>query len=178
MKKPFAVRILVFSVLLAVLGSKAARAGGGREILGERVAEFSVTDIGGKTHSLYGLLKGHDGVVVNFWGLRCGPCIEEIPALNKIFGRFRGKVAILGVNVDAVDADLLRSQIEKNGLALDYTVVPDPDFKLVDLFNLSAAPYTVVIDREGVVRYVHQDYKTGDETELEKVLDEVVRVKE
>ncbi len=37
-------------------------------------------------------------VLLNFWGSWCGPCAREIPDLVAIEERYRGQVAVIGVN--------------------------------------------------------------------------------
>ncbi len=55
-------------------------------------------------------------------------------------------------------------------LAIGYTVIPDPDFKVVDLYKMTAAPLTVVVDRGGKVRYRHENFVPGDEKGLEEAI--------
>ena len=140
-------------------------------MIGQAVEMFTVEDIAGNRVSLAELLKKYNAVVLNFWGARCGACIEEIPHMNALQIRYPDRIVVLGVNVDAVDAAFLREQMEKAKLTFEYPVVPDPDFRLVDQFKMTAAPLTIVIDSGGIVRYRHDNYLPGDE----KIIEEVVR---
>lgn len=157
-------------LLLPAAGWAGSPTKGPAALLGQKAPGFSMSDIDGKPVGLEALLARYEGVVVNFWGLRCSACLDEIPSLNAIREKYRDRVAILGVNVDAIDADTLRQMIEKGGPKISYLVVPDPDFKMIDLFRMVAAPLTIVVDRGGIVRYVHEDYRPGDEKELDTVL--------
>ncbi|NIS75696.1 MAG: redoxin domain-containing protein [Deltaproteobacteria bacterium] len=133
-------------------------------------SQFTVSNLQGKTLSLDKLLDTYKVVVLNFWGLRCGACIEEMPRLNEIYKKYRENIVILGINVDAVDGDFLEGQIDKMGFVMDYEVVPDPEFTMADLFQMTAAPLTVVIDSDGVIQYRHENYEPGDEKKLEEVI--------
>lgn len=138
--------------------------------IGGKAPQFTVSGIGGEKFSLDAILKDYEVVVLNFWGIRCGACIEEIPHLNRIYKNYRDRIMMLGINVDAVDGDFLREQIGKMGLVFEYEIVPDAEFAMVDLYQLIAAPLTIVIDSGGVIRYRHEDFVPGDEKELEEVI--------
>lgn len=157
-------------LLLPAPGWTGAPGQGPAAMVGQKAPGFNVADIDGKPLGLEPLLARFGGVVVNFWGLRCSACLDEIPALNAIAGKYRDRIAVLGVNVDAIDAETLRKMLDAGGPKLSYAVVPDPDFKMIEAFRMVAAPLTVVIDGGGVVRYVHEDYRPGDEKELDGVL--------
>jgi thiol-disulfide isomerase/thioredoxin len=55
-------------------------------------------------------------VVINYWATWCGPCIQEIPDLNKLAKYYRDKVVVLGVNFDQLNNAIL------NDLAQEYGV--------------------------------------------------------
>ncbi|NIO55073.1 MAG: redoxin domain-containing protein [Deltaproteobacteria bacterium] len=144
------------------------------ESVGANAPSFSVSNADGKTVSLEMLLSEKTAVVLNFWGLRCGACIEEIPHLNALYGKYGEWIEFLGVNVDAVDGAFLKEQMDKIGIVIEYEVIPDPEFSIADKYQLSAAPLTIVIDRNGLVRYRHENFEAGDEKKLEGVLESVL----
>ncbi len=146
----------------------------GGVVVGESAPEFSTANLDGKVITLDTLTKTDKIVILNFWGLRCGACLEEIPQLNEIYRKYKDDVSILGINVDAVDAQFLKQHMDKMGLVIEYEVVPDPEFILVDMFQLNAAPLTIVIDAEGTIRYRHEDYEPGDEKKLEGVIESLL----
>ncbi len=169
---------VLLSVLLfqsAAWGGDAAAGKSGTGTVGAKAPGFSAVTLAGERLESAKLLEKYRGVVVNFWGLRCGPCIEEMPHLNALFGKYGDRVAFLGVNVDAADGETLSQHIRKMGHDIRYPVIPDPDFRLVDAFGLSAAPLTVVIAPDGTVRYRHDDFKAGDEKALEEVVASLLR---
>ena len=51
-----------------------------------------------------------------------------------------------------------------------FPVISDPEFKIPDLYNLAGAPLSVVIGRGGTVLYRHEDFRPGDEREIEEVI--------
>ena len=54
-------------------------------------------------------------------------------------------------------------------------VVIDEGQVVSDLYDLEAMPSTVVIDRDGVVRYYHRGYKPGDESKYVDVVKKLIR---
>ncbi len=100
-------------------------------------------------------------VLVNFWATWCAPCRQEMPHLSKLYDKYGSSgFVLLGVNVD----DDTRNAVDlATKLGLKFPVSLDSDKKVSRLYDLSAMPSTVLIDREGRVRYVHRGYKDGYE---------------
>jgi peroxiredoxin len=170
-------RYLLLIFVLAALSAGVAVAGapaGEADPVGKPSPAFETADIAGNAVSSAKLMENGKVVVLNFWGLRCGACLAEMPSLNGLHERYKEKVTVLGVNNDGIDGAFLARQIGKMKLKIDYTVVPDPEMKIVDLFRMTMAPLTFVIDAKGVVRYRHENYTPGDEKELEEVVRSLV----
>ena len=118
-------------------------------------------------------------VVLNFWGVRCLPCLQEMPKLEHIYRKYKDQgMEMLGVNVDGVGSDIIRRSLRKQigGVELNvtYPLLLDLDFSIIDTYYLTVAPLTLVIDKEGVIRYMHIDYQPGDEIELEEAIKQVL----
>jgi len=69
---------------------------------------------------------------------------------------------LVGVNVDANSKDA-EQWLSKTPVS--FPVLFDRESKVSKLYDVSAMPSTVFIDRQGNVRDVHRGYKTGDEGE-------------
>ena len=115
-----------------------------------------------------------DVVMVNFWATWCGPCRQEMPLLDELYQRYsRVGFNLLGVNIDD-DSRRAMQMIEE--LGVNFPVLFDASKKVSELYDVDAMPVTVIIDREGTVRYVHQGYKPGYEdkylTEIRTLLRE------
>lgn len=164
--------LLLIPVLVILSAGPAfpAATGGESDPVGKPAPAFEANDIAGNPVSSAKFLEAGKVVVLNFWGLRCGACLAEMPALNDLHERYKGKVAVVGVNNDGIDGPFLAKQIGKMNLKIAYTVLPDPEMKIVDAFRMTMAPLTFVIDAKGVVRYRHENYAAGDEKELEDVV--------
>jgi peroxiredoxin len=112
-------------------------------------------------------------VMVNFWATWCGPCREEMPQLNRLYEKYRASGFVLfGVNVD--DDSSKAADVAKK-LGVTFPVLLDTDKKVSKLYDLSTMPSTVIIDRDGKVRYVHRGYLTGYENDYEKQIRELLK---
>jgi peroxiredoxin len=102
-------------------------------------------------------------VMINFWASWCGPCRQEMPLLDQMYKRYSSLgFTLLGVNVEANTEDAERWLAET---PVSFPVLFDKDSKVSKLYDVSAMPSTVFIDRKGNLRYLHRGYKPGDESE-------------
>ena len=163
--------ICVFLVLVALSSTAIATSPvKDDDLTGKPCPTFEILDLAGNRVTSEGLAKAGKVVLVNFWGLRCGACLDELPHLNGLFERHKDRVEFLGVNVDAVAADVLAAQIRKKDIRILYRVIPDPEFRMADAVKMKGAPVTVVMDPGGVVRYQHENFAPGDEKRLGDVV--------
>ena len=96
-----------------------------------------------------------------------------MPHLNRLYEKYRASgFVLLGVNVD----DDPRKAIDVAAkLGVTFPVLLDTDKKVSKLYDLSTMPSTVLIDRDGKVRYVHRGYLAGYEDNYEKQIRELLK---
>ena len=112
-------------------------------------------------------------VMVNFWASWCGPCRQEMPQLNRLYEKYHAAgFVLLGVNVDD---DQGKASEVAGKLGVTFPVLLDTDKTVSRLYELSTMPSTVIIDRDGKVRYVHRGYLTGYEDNYEKQIRELLK---
>ncbi len=98
-------------------------------------------------------------VLVNFWATWCGPCREEMPQLNQLYEKYRASgFVLLGINIDD---DAGKAAGVASRLNLKFPVLLDTDKQVSRLYDLGTMPSTVLIDRDGRVRYLHRGYRAG-----------------
>lgn len=103
-------------------------------------------------------------VVLNLWASWCLPCREEIPELTAFAAR-HPDVAVVGV---AVNDQEQAARALADELRPGYLVGMDGTGRLRDRYPSVGMPFTVVIDRQGLIRWSKVGGVTADE--LESVL--------
>ena len=127
---------------------------------------FTLESFSGETMSL-GEFRG-DVVMINFWATWCGPCREEMPILDELYTRYqRAGFQLLGVNIDD-EPQRAKDMIAELGVS--FPVLFDSSKEVSELYDVQAMPVSVMVDRDGNVRYVHHGYKPGYE---DKYLDQI-----
>jgi len=112
-------------------------------------------------------------VLINFWASWCSPCRQELPLLSKIYTQYRGAgFALLAVNVDDNRKDA-ESMLKR--LGLKFPTLFDGNKKVAKLYGVDTMPATLVIDRDGRVRYVHRGYYDGYERKYEQQVRELLK---
>jgi peroxiredoxin len=111
-------------------------------------------------------------VMLNFWASWCAPCKQEMPHLNRLYDKYRDAgFVLLGVNVDD---DPRKANEAAARMGLRFPVLLDGGKTVSRLYDLNAMPTTVVIDRDGRVRHVHQGYRNGYEAEYDSQIRSLV----
>jgi len=112
-------------------------------------------------------------VMLNFWASWCGPCRQEMPLLDRLYEKYHASgFQLLGVNVDE---DVRNASGVSSRLRLHFPVLLDTEKKVSRLYDLTTMPSTVLIDRDGRVRYIHRGYKDGYEQTYEQQIRELLR---
>ncbi len=112
-------------------------------------------------------------VMINFWATWCGPCRVEMPHLSRLYEKYRGSgFTVLAVNIDE---DPNKAASLANQLGMRFPVLLDADKKVSRLYDLSTMPSTILVDRDGRVRYVHRGYHDGYENTYDQQIRELLR---
>lgn len=157
------IRKLLTGFALAVLATSSLAAS---DLSGLPAPDFVLKSSTGENLRLSEYLG--DVVLINFWATWCGPCRQEMPLLDQLYTRYeRVGFSLLGVNIDD---DSARAMEMIRELGVSFPVLFDARKEVSQLYNVDAMPVTVLVDREGNVRYVHKGYKPGYE---EMYLDQI-----
>lgn len=115
---------------------------------------IGLEDFGGKT------------IVLDFFGTWCKPCIKELVELDKVQEGFSNdpNVAFYVVNADlgGDTPEKFNEFINENRYNFNYAYDHNSElFRKLDLIN-SGLPSLLVIDKEGVIRFLHVGYNTAE----------------
>jgi cytochrome c biogenesis protein CcmG/thiol:disulfide interchange protein DsbE len=127
-------------------------------------AEIAAIDLRGTP------VRIHDDVgkvrVVDVWATWCDPCRDQLPALDRLARAYGDR----GVVVYAVSFDAERDAIDLflSEHPLELPVLWDPGGEtLTKPLLVTRLPTTYVLDRRGIVRFVHRGYGAGSDERLE-----------
>ena len=103
-------------------------------------------------------------VYLDFWASWCAPCLTAIPEIEAMRSEFPAtEFQIIAVNLDQKTKKALRF-LSKNPIG--YPSASDPKGLLPGQFGVDTMPTSYLIDREGVIRYVHRGFQRGDGSKL------------
>ena len=120
-------------------------------------------------------LSDHRGQVVllNFWASWCGPCRQEMPILDDMHNKYKSLgFTVLGVNLDAKSSKAIKYLKDT---PVTFPVLYDPKGDVSGEYGVQIMPSTVIIDKDGKVRYLHEGYKTGYENDYIKQVKKLLR---
>ncbi|KAB4013673.1 TlpA family protein disulfide reductase, partial [Bacteroides uniformis] len=123
------------------------------EWIGKAFPEFKVKDIEGQEWSKADV-TGRP-MVLNFWYTGCGPCIREMPELNKWIEVYPD-VTYLATTFDS--AAQIKKIVESRPFL--FTQIAD-DLFFFETFHVSGMPVTILVDKKGIIRHIEQGTGTA-----------------
>ena len=128
---------------------------------------FSLVDLNGEAHTP----ERYRGqlLLINFWATWCTPCVLEMPRLDAAYQQYADQgLAILGPALD--DTTAVSNYLNENPVSYPVTVGDQALFDLMDAFgdSLGALPFSVLIDRNGLV--VERHWGELSDEQLEKLI--------
>ena len=108
--------------------------------------EFSLKSTDGKATIKLADYRGKV-VFLNFWATWCPPCLEEMPAMQRVYERYRDRgLVVVAVSVDA-DGSGIEPFVKQRGLS--FPIGQDPQMALAEQYGVRALPSSFLVDRKG-----------------------------
>jgi peroxiredoxin len=112
-------------------------------------------------------------VIIAFWGTSCGTCKTQLERLDRLYQTYSS--AGLVVLAISVDDDMQRAERYAHAHPMHYPVLLDPDKSVSRAYQIDRLPTTVLIDRGGTIRFLHDELRSTDAayvTQIRTLLDD------
>src|SRR5574340_1322180 len=155
------VLLLVVSVITFFRPSSPA--GISKPKLNTPMSDFQLADITNQWVSLSDY-KGQV-VLINTWASWCPPCRQEMPDLNAFYNHYKDQgFVVLAINGGEAPSIARQFAID---FGLDFPVLVDPDYRVMDGMKIDSYPTSIVVDRDGIVRGIRLGMHTPETLENE-----------
>ena len=152
-----------------------------KSMISKKAPAFTLTDLNGNKIDL-NELKGKV-VVADFWATWCGPCIASFPALQQIVDKYKDDQNVKFIFINSWEKGESKEKTVADFLSVKkYTfhVLMDNDGKVATDFKVPALPTKYIIDKNGFIRFISNDFDGNDEKlikELTAIIEIVSNVK-
>ncbi len=111
-------------------------------------------------------------VYLDFWASWCGPCRISFPILEAMRSEFGSRgFEVLAINVDEQEQDALSFMQDVD---VSYPLVRDASGDSPSRYGILGMPTGYLIDREGIVREVHQGFRKSDGAKLRAAVEQLL----
>lgn len=139
--------------------------------VGEKAPSFTARSLSGAGNLSLSKYKGKV-VYLDFWASWCAPCLVSLPLLDELRKEFPGdQLQVVAVNVDN-DAAKGRAFLQRRPVG--YPSASDPGGQIPEKYGITTMPTSFLIDRGGVVRYVHKGFRKADVSDLRTRIQQLV----
>lgn len=87
-------------------------------------------------------------LLVNFWATWCGPCVAEMPSLDRLQARLGSRLTVLAISEDRRGGEVVDPFLARLKLA-DLAIYLDTKNSALQTFGLVGLPTSILIDRDG-----------------------------
>jgi cytochrome c biogenesis protein CcmG, thiol:disulfide interchange protein DsbE len=160
-------KTLTIFLLLAVLYFPAFSQGESEGI--RKGPNFKVENLDGQIVELSNEV-GEGPILLSFWATWCKPCIEELAEYKKIYKDYKDK----GFKMFAISTDDERTVAKVKPFVkskgFDFPVLLDTNSDISRLYYAQSVPYSVILDKQGMIIYSHLGYMKGDEIKVREII--------
>ena len=157
---------------LSGCGAEEAESGGANSaddvehpLLGSKGPDFSRKTVSGGGTVSFRSLKGKVAIV-DFWATWCEPCKKSFPKLEALSVKYKDNgLEVVGISEDD-DKDPIPSFA--SDLGAQFPLIWDENKSIASKWQPKSMPSTFVVDRNGIVRFVHLGYHDGEEADIER----------
>ena len=162
--------LVLFTLNLLSINAKAQKEADQSTLvkIGQAVPEFSFNDESGVFHNMEEL-KGKV-ILLNFFATWCGPCMQEMPHVQKeIFDKYgkNNNFILLSIGREHSPQEMKDFKAKK---AFTFNIIADPNREIYSKFASQFIPRNVLIGKDGKVVYSSIGF---DENEFAQLIDKI-----
>ena len=113
---------------------------------GQKAPDFTLTSLDGVTVNLHARLS--KPVFLNFWATWCGPCVAEMPDIEKLQQAMGSQIQIIGIDLGESSAQV-KAFVQGQGFT--WTFLLDTTSKIGQSYAVTAIPTSIFINTKGVI---------------------------
>lgn len=114
-------------------------------------------------------------VLLNFWATWCGPCKEEMPAMERLHRKFRQQgLVVLAVSNDSEGSTRTVARFVKES-GLTFPIGLDPKLRVASLYGVRVLPASLIIDRKGIITHIALGPREWDRPAASRLFESILR---
>lgn len=107
-------------------------------------------------------------VLLDFWATWCEPCRKSFPEYQALSAEYGAELAVVAVSEDDEAAGIDRF-VQETGAT--FPIAWDGDKAVARRYQLRGMPTLFIIDKSGLIRFVHAGFRPGDEGQIRAAID-------
>ncbi len=179
-RPPVAHHSLLFGVALALFASGCggamgpAQSGGksDHKLVGAQAPAFELPAQFGDAKKVSLADASGKVTIIDFWATWCEPCKDSFPHYQNLAEKYAGELVIIGISEDD-DASGIAAFGKQTGVK--FPLAWDDGQALSKSYDPPTMPTSYLLDKNGIVRFVHVGFHSGEEKEIENELKELMK---
>jgi thiol-disulfide isomerase/thioredoxin len=144
--------IIIILIIIVFMGGLYLFFGVGQEHPGVLATDFSLISIDGNSFKLSDF-KGKV-VIIDFMATWCGPCRRQMPYYGTIWEKYGETIVIISIDIDPNESEQTLRNFSQDFPYATWIWAKDT-FNLSQPYQVIGIPTTIIIDRDGYIRYTH-----------------------
>ena len=122
-----------------------------------KAKDFTLKNISGQDVSLSSFKNKI--VVLDFWGVWCGPCVASLPAMQDAVNNYKQDTSVVFLFIDVWEHKLPEKMLQSTTKFIkdnnyNFNVLLDVNDKVVSAYKVAAVPAKYVIDKKGDIVFM------------------------